>query len=160
MRSPQIARLLRCDADLAGYVAGASKHRERIGCAEGPRQADAVSTGSKSLDRPVHQWLSDIAAGKLHLASFQRGEAWDRRRIESMPRTIIRDLPLGITLVLDVGEKDQFHSRPLVTAPDTHAKVTEHSLNATRTSQSHPHGIAASTSLVKSTRSPKPWRAA
>lgn len=46
-----------------------------------------------------------------------------------MLRTIIRDLPLGITLVLDVGEKEQFHSRPLVTAPDTHAKVTEHLLD-------------------------------
>lgn len=88
-----------------------------------------MSTGSKALDRPVHQWLSDIAAGKLHLPSFQRGEAWDRRRIESMLRTIIRDLPLGITLVLDVGEEEQFHSRPLVTAPQTHAKVTEHLLD-------------------------------
>lgn len=46
-----------------------------------------------------------------------------------MLRTIIRDLPLGITLVLDVGEKEQFHSRPLVTAPETHAKVTEHLLD-------------------------------
>lgn len=46
-----------------------------------------------------------------------------------MLRTIIRDLPLGITLVLDVGEKEQFHSRPLVTAPNTHAKVTEHLLD-------------------------------
>lgn len=46
-----------------------------------------------------------------------------------MLRTIIRDLPLGITLVLDVGEKEQFHSRPLVTAPETPAKVTEHLLD-------------------------------
>lgn len=46
-----------------------------------------------------------------------------------MLRTIIRDLPLGITLVLDVGEKEQFHSRPLVTAPDTTTKVTEHLLD-------------------------------
>lgn len=46
-----------------------------------------------------------------------------------MLRTIIRDLPLGVTLVLDVGEKEQFYSRPLVTAPDTSAKVTEHLLD-------------------------------
>lgn len=46
-----------------------------------------------------------------------------------MLRTIIRDLPLGITLVLDVGEKEQFHSRPLVTAPETEATVTEHLLD-------------------------------
>ncbi|MGM1018261.1 MAG: GmrSD restriction endonuclease domain-containing protein [Actinomycetota bacterium] len=88
-----------------------------------------MSTGSKALDRPVQQWLTDIAAGRLHLPSFQRGEAWDRKRIESMLRTIIRDLPLGITLVLDVGGKEQFHSRPLKTAPATSEKVTEHLLD-------------------------------
>jgi hypothetical protein len=88
-----------------------------------------VSTGSKALDRPIHLWLADIAAGKLRLPSFQRGEAWDRRRIESMLRTVIRDLPLGITLVLSVGDEEQFHSRPLVTAPETAAKVTEHLLD-------------------------------
>jgi hypothetical protein len=88
-----------------------------------------VSTGSKALDRPLHQWLSDIAAGKLRLPSFQRGEAWDRRRTESMLRTIVRDLPLGITLVLEVGDKEQFHSRPLASAPETATKVTEHLLD-------------------------------
>ena len=46
-----------------------------------------------------------------------------------MLRTIIRDLPLGITLVLSVGDEEQFHSRPLKTAPDTGAKVTEHLLD-------------------------------
>jgi hypothetical protein len=88
-----------------------------------------VSTGSKALDRTIQQWLSDIDAGTLRLPSFQRGEAWDRRRIESLLRTIVRDLPLGITLVLQVGDHEQFHSRPLVSAPDTAAKVTEHLLD-------------------------------
>lgn len=88
-----------------------------------------MSTGSKALDRTIQQWLSDIDAGTLRLPSFQRGEAWDRRRIESLLRTIVRDLPLGITLVLQVGDREQFHSRPLATAPDTAAKVTEHLLD-------------------------------
>lgn len=88
-----------------------------------------MSTGSKALDRTVQQWLSDINAGTLRLPSFQRGEAWDRRRIESLLRTIVRDLPLGITLVLQVGDHEQFHSRPLSTAPDTAVKVTEHLLD-------------------------------
>lgn len=88
-----------------------------------------MSTGSKALDRTIKQWLSDISAGTLRLPSFQRGEAWDRRRIESLLRTIVRDLPLGITLVLQVGDREQFHSRPLATAPDTPAKVTEHLLD-------------------------------
>lgn len=46
-----------------------------------------------------------------------------------MLRTIVRDLPLGITLVLEVGDHEQFHSRPLATAPETNTKVTEHLLD-------------------------------
>ena len=46
-----------------------------------------------------------------------------------MLTTIIHDLPLGITLILDVGDLEKFHSRPLETAPDTNAKVTEHLLD-------------------------------
>lgn len=46
-----------------------------------------------------------------------------------MLTTIIHDLPLGITLILDVGDIEKFHSRPLESAPDTNAKVTEHLLD-------------------------------
>ena len=88
-----------------------------------------MSTGSKALDRTVDEWLGSIAAGKLRLPSFQRGSAWDRRRIASMLDTILKDLPLGITLVLDVGDQEKFHSRPLESAPTTHATVTEHLLD-------------------------------
>lgn len=88
-----------------------------------------MSTGSKALDRTVDEWLASIAAGKLRLPSFQRGSAWDRRRIASMLDTILKDLPLGITLILDVGDQEKFHSRPLESAPTTHATVTEHLLD-------------------------------
>lgn len=46
-----------------------------------------------------------------------------------MLTTIIHDLPLGITLILDVGDEERFHSRPLESAPDTNVKVTEHLLD-------------------------------
>lgn len=88
-----------------------------------------MSTGSKALDRTIDEWLGSIAAGKLRLPSFQRGSAWDRRRIASMLDTILKDLPLGITLVLDVGDQEKFHSRPLESAPATHATITEHLLD-------------------------------
>lgn len=88
-----------------------------------------VSTGSKALDRKVDEWLNNIASGRLRLPSFQRGMAWDRRRVASMLDTILHDLPLGITLVLDVGDEEKFHSRPLETAPDREVKVTEHLLD-------------------------------
>lgn len=88
-----------------------------------------MSTGSKALDRKVDEWLNNIASGRLRLPSFQRGMAWDRRRVASMLDTILHDLPLGITLVLDVGDEEKFHSRPLETAPDREVKVPEHLLD-------------------------------
>lgn len=46
-----------------------------------------------------------------------------------MLQTILTDLPLGITLILDVGDEEKFYSRPLESAPDTSAKVTEQLLD-------------------------------
>jgi len=46
-----------------------------------------------------------------------------------MLNTIIHDLPLGVALVLNVGEREQFVSRPLLSAPDTDETVTEHLLD-------------------------------
>ena len=84
---------------------------------------------SEALNRPIDDWLHRITSGQLRLPSFQRGVAWDRGRVASMLTTIIHDLPLGITLILDVGDEERFHSRPLESAPDTNAKVTEHLLD-------------------------------
>lgn len=84
---------------------------------------------SEALNRPIDDWLHRINGGQLRLPSFQRGVAWDRGRVASMLTTIINDLPLGITLILDVGDEERFHSRPLESAPETNAKVTEHLLD-------------------------------
>lgn len=46
-----------------------------------------------------------------------------------MLETIIHDLPLGVALILRVGDQQQFVSRPLVSAPDTRETVTEHLLD-------------------------------
>ncbi len=86
-------------------------------------------TRSEALNRPIDDWLHRINGGQLRLPSFQRGVAWDKGRVASMLTTIIHDLPLGITLILDVGDSEKFHSRPLESAPDTNVKVTEHLLD-------------------------------
>jgi uncharacterized protein with ParB-like and HNH nuclease domain len=72
---------------------------------------------SEARNRTIDDWLHWINSGQLRLPSFQRGEAWDKRRVASMLSTIINDLPLGITLILEVGDTERFHSRPLETAP-------------------------------------------
>lgn len=70
-----------------------------------------------------------IKRGEIKLPRFQRHEAWDKGRIASLMRTIAEDLPLGITLVLTVGEEEKFESRYLETAPDSGPRVLEHLLD-------------------------------
>jgi hypothetical protein len=85
---------------------------------------------SKAKDRALSEWFSEIKKGAIKLPRFQRFEAWDKHRISSLLRTVIHDLPLGITLVLEV-DKEQFISRYLETAEpsDADARVTEHLLD-------------------------------
>lgn len=88
-----------------------------------------MGAGSEAQNRTLNDWLVSIDMGKLRLPSFQRGVAWEAKRVQSMMNTIIHDLPLGVALVLNVGDKEQFVSRALHSAPDTNEAVTEHLLD-------------------------------
>lgn len=88
-----------------------------------------MGAGSEAQNRTLNDWLVSIDMGKLRLPSFQRGVAWEAKRVQSMMNTIIHDLPLGVALVLNVGDKEQFVSRALHSAPDTSEAVTEHLLD-------------------------------
>lgn len=88
-----------------------------------------MGAGSEAQNRTLYDWLVSIDMGKLRLPSFQRGVAWEPKRVQSMLNTIIHDLPLGVALVLNVGDKEQFVSRALHTAPETSEAVTEHLLD-------------------------------
>jgi hypothetical protein len=84
----------------------------------------------EARNRKIEEWYWKIQHGEIKLPRFQRHEAWDRRRISSLVNTIIKDLPLGITLVLEVGEKEQFISRYLKTAEsETKSRVLEQLLD-------------------------------
>ncbi|RZU66032.1 uncharacterized protein DUF262 [Microterricola gilva] len=88
-----------------------------------------MSTSTRAQDRTLKDWFSQIEGGRIVLPSFQRAEAWDRGRVMSMLDTVIRDLPLGVALVLEVGDEERFVSRPLVTAPNLDVKPNEHLLD-------------------------------
>lgn len=88
-----------------------------------------MGAGSEAQNRTIRDWLVSIDRGQLRLPSFQRGVAWEPKRVVSMLNTIIHDLPLGVALVLNVGEKEQFVSRPLRSAPETSEVTTEHLLD-------------------------------
>ena len=83
----------------------------------------------QAQNRNLKDWHGKIQRSEIKLPRFQRFEAWDRKRICSLIETVIRNLPLGITLVLEVGENELFISRHLHTAPERDVKIHEHLLD-------------------------------
>jgi len=83
----------------------------------------------EARNRKLEDWYGKIKRGEIKLPRFQRFEAWDRHRICSLLETVINNLPLGITLVLEVGEQEKFISRYLETAPAGSERVYEHLLD-------------------------------
>jgi len=83
----------------------------------------------EARNRDLKDWYSKIKRGEIKLPRFQRYEAWERHRICSLLQTVIHDLPLGITLVLEIGDKEKFVSRYLKTAPEGQDRVHEHLLD-------------------------------
>lgn len=83
----------------------------------------------EARNRPINAWYRKIQDGEIKLPRFQRYEAWDKNRICSLIETVIHNLPLGITLILEVGDDEKFVSRYLATAPETNTRVLEHLLD-------------------------------
>ncbi|KAA0268958.1 MAG: DUF262 domain-containing protein, partial [Chloroflexi bacterium] len=83
----------------------------------------------EARNRKLSEWYSKIQRAEIKLPRFQRFEAWDRWRICSLIETVIRNLPLGITLILEVGDEEKFISRHLATAPELDGRVYEHLLD-------------------------------
>lgn len=88
-----------------------------------------LQQSSKAQDRALGTWYVQIESGTLKLPRFQRFEAWDRARVTGFLNTIVQNLPVGVTLLLQVGDKEQFISRYIATAPESGARVTEHLLD-------------------------------
>src|ERR1035437_4040322 len=83
----------------------------------------------QASNRKLGDWYGKIQLAEIKLPRFQRFEAWDRSRICSLIETVIKDLPLGITLILEVGDEEKFISRFLKTAPEIGSRVHEHLLD-------------------------------
>jgi hypothetical protein len=83
----------------------------------------------EARNRKIEDWYGKIKRGEIKLPRFQRFEAWDKTRICSLVETVIHNLPLGITLVLEVGEEEKFISRFLETAPNIGERTYEHLLD-------------------------------
>ena len=69
--------------------------------------------------KTIEDWFSMIREAQITLPRFQRFEAWRPNQIEGVLENILRDpsLPIGALLILEVGDKELFHSRPISGAP-------------------------------------------
>ena len=88
-----------------------------------------MQQSSKAQDRTLGVWFHQIDQGAIKLPRFQRFEAWDRGRITSFLNTIINNLPVGVTLVLEVAGPEKFVSRYIRTAERTLGTVTQNLLD-------------------------------
>lgn len=88
-----------------------------------------LQVSSSARDRKLSDWYERIRTGQLRLPRFQRFEAWDRGRVMGFLNTIIQNLPVGVTLLLEVGDKEKFVSRHVATAPEAGERVNEHLLD-------------------------------
>lgn len=89
-----------------------------------------MQQSSKAQDRTLGVWFHHIQQGMVKLPRFQRFEAWDRGRITSFLNTIINNLPVGVTLALEVAGTEKFESRYIKTSdPKLPGTVTQHLLD-------------------------------
>ncbi len=83
----------------------------------------------EARNRPLPDWFTRVRTRQTVLPRFQRFEAWGQANITQLFNTILRGLPVGAVLVLEVGNEEPFISKAIVGAPDTGERVTEHLLD-------------------------------
>lgn len=72
-----------------------------------------------------------VKQGQVVLPRFQRHEAWRQNQVVGLLENVLRDppLPIGALLTLEVGDKELFHSRPIVGAPASASRPSMHLLD-------------------------------
>lgn len=83
----------------------------------------------EARNRTLPDWMTRVRTRQIVLPRFQRFEAWSYGQITSLLNTVLKELPAGAILTLEIGEKEPFHSRPIVGAPTEGEKVIEHLLD-------------------------------
>jgi len=83
----------------------------------------------EARNRPLPDWFTRVRTHQTVLPRFQRFEAWDNASVVQLFNTILRDLPVGAVLILQIGDEEPFISRTIKGAPSTGERVTEHLLD-------------------------------
>lgn len=80
-------------------------------------------------DRFLPEWFNRIRSRQITLPRFQRFMAWGHGEVSGLLTTVLRGLPSGAMLILEVGDEEKFKSRTMVDAPESGEKVTEQLLD-------------------------------
>jgi hypothetical protein len=80
-------------------------------------------------DRFLPEWFNRIRSRQITLPRFQRFVAWGHGEVSGLLTTVLRGLPSGAALILEVGDEEKFKSRTMVNAPESGEKVTEQLLD-------------------------------
>jgi hypothetical protein len=80
-------------------------------------------------DRFLPEWFNRIRSRQITLPRFQRFVAWGHGEVSGLLTTVLRGLPSGATLILEVGDAEKFKSRTMADAPESGEKVTEQLLD-------------------------------
>lgn len=83
----------------------------------------------EARNRRLSDWFTRIRNRQIVLPRFQRFEAWTHKTVAGLLDTVLRELPAGALLVLEVGEKEPFVSRTMAGAPDDGDRIAEHLLD-------------------------------
>ena len=85
--------------------------------------------GMEARNRRLPDWFTRIRTGQLKLPRFQRFESWSHAEVVTLLDSVIRGRPVGAALVLEIGDKEPFVSRPIAGAPEPTERTTEHLLD-------------------------------
>lgn len=82
-------------------------------------------------NRPLPEWFNRIRARQITLPRFQRHGVgvWGHDNVSGLLTTVLRGLPSGAALILEVGDKQKFESRTMTDAPESGERVTEQLLD-------------------------------
>ena len=80
-------------------------------------------------NRSIPEWFGRIKTGQILLPRFQRHQAWGHAEVGALLEAVLRSLPAGAVLVLEVGDEEPFVSRPMVGTPTPTARCNEHLLD-------------------------------
>lgn len=83
----------------------------------------------EARNRLLPDWFTRVRTRQIKLPRFQRHEAWTHDQVTALLNNVLWELPAGSVLILEVGDKEKFVSRPVVGAPDVGERVTEHLLD-------------------------------